>query len=211
MSPEVIPLLIGALTVFVGTTIVFGHRHADKKDNFDEKPKIDELNDIRMRMRSDATMSSLDAIWRFLDREMKAKIEESKVRIEDLKVDILFYDTTTRGYFNRLINDLERTFRDSMNVRNVWDNLRCKYEQMGKVLYLFGAIEALVGYPLIAVIALNSFLTIEQYYLWGISLFIVAIIFIGLIIYIQRKISHNSKIYDEIKNKYLIDEVRIGN
>lgn len=210
MSPEVISILIGALTVFVGTITVFGHRYADKKDKFDEKAKIDELNAVRLKMRSDKTMPSLDTVWRFLDREMKAKAEENKVRVGDLKVDILFYHTTTREYFNKLINDLEQTFRESISVRNVWDNLRCKYGQMGKALYLFGAIEALAGYPLIGLIALNSFLTIEQYYLWGTGLFIVAIIFIGLLIYIQREVSHNSRIYDEIKKKWM-DEVRLGN
>lgn len=213
MSPESTSILLGALTVFVGSVIVFAHRYDDKKGKFDEKSKIDELNEVRMAMRSDTTVSVLDNIWHFLfeiDRKMRSNKEDKIVDAPFLKVDILLYDTSTREYFNKLINDLEQTFRDSMNVRNAWDNLRGNYGQLGKVLYLFAAIEGLVGYPLLFFVSqLNSLLTMEQYYLWGVSPFIVAIIFICLIVYILGKISHNSEVYDKFKEK-LIDGVRIG-
>lgn len=207
MSPEPITILLGALTVFVGSTIVFGHRYADKCSKFDEKSKIDELNEVRIEMRADTTVSALDKIWRFLldiNRQMRAKDQ-------DMKIDILLIDTTTRKYFNKLINDLEQTFRDSMKVRNAWDNLRVYYGKLGKILYWFAAIEGLAGYPLLLFGSqLNPFLTLQQYYIWGGVLFILAIIFMGLIVYVRRKISHNSNIYNEIKKKYLIDEVKIG-
>jgi len=204
MSPEVVSILVGVLTILVGTTIVFGHRYSDKKDKFDEKSKLDELNEIRIEMRLDKTSLALEDVYHFLYEQLNIKKVVKKVWE-------LFYETSSRRYINKLINELEQTFRESMNVQNVWDNLRCKYGQMGKVLYLLGAIEALAGYPLIALVAFNSFQSIEQFYLWGIGLFIVAIIFIGLIIYIQKKISYNLKIYNEIKKKYLEDGVRIEN
>lgn len=206
MSSESITILLGALTVFVGSTIMFGHRYADKCSKFDEKSKIDELNEVRIEMRADITISALDNIWRFL-------LDNIQMRAKDqvMKIDILLSDTTTRKYFNKLINDLEQTFRASMNVRNAWDNLRVYYGKLGKILYWFAAIEGLAGYPLLLFGSqLNPFLTLQQYYMWGGVLFIVAIIFMGLIVYIRRKISHNSNIYNEIKKKYLIDEVKIG-
>lgn len=205
MSSESITILLGALTVFVGSTIMFGHRYADKCSKFDEKSKIDELNEVRIEMRADTTISALDNIWRFLLDNIQMRAKD-----QDMKIDILLSDTTTRKYFNKLINDLEQTFRASMNVRNAWDNLRVYYGKLGKILYWFAAIEGLVGYPLLLFGSqLNPFLTLQQYYIWGGVLFIVAIIFMGLIVYIRRKISHNSNIYNEIKKKYLIDEVKI--
>jgi hypothetical protein len=204
MSPEVTPILIGVLTVFVGTTIVFGHRYNDKKEKFDEKSKIDELNEIRMSIRSDTTSSALENIWHFIDEQISGKKIVKRVWE-------LFYETTSRQYFNRLINELEKTFKESMDVRDVWDDLRRKYGQLGRTLYLFGIIEAVLGYPLIAFFALDLFLSAEQYYIWSSSLFVVAFVFISIIIHTQRKISHNSEIYEKIKSKYMIDEVRIGN
>ena len=159
MSPESITILLGALTVFAGSTIVFGHRYADKCSKFDEKSKIDELNEIRIEMRADITVFALDKIWRFLlgiDRQRR-------VKGQDMKIDILLIDTTTRKYFNKLINDLEQTFRDSMNVRNAWDNLRVYYGKLGKILYWFAAIVCLVGYPLLLFGSqLNPFFTLGQ-------------------------------------------------
>jgi len=203
MSPESIPILLGALTVFVVSTIAFGHRYADKSSKLDEKSKIDELNEVRMEMRADTTVSALDKIWRFL-LEMREKDQ-------DMQIDALLSDTATRKYFNKLINDLEQTFRDSMSVRNAWAKLGVYYEKLGKILYWFAAIEGLAGYPLLLFGSqLDPFLTLQQYYICGGVLFIVAITFIGLIVYVRRKISHNSKIYNEFKKKYLIDEVKFG-
>ena len=207
MSPESISILLGALTVLVGSTILLGHRYADKSGKFDQKSKIDELNEIRIAIRSDTTVSALDTIWRFLvetDQKMRREGEEMDVKS-------LLYDTSRRDYFNRLINDLERTFRDSMNVRKTWDNLRLQYKKLGNILYGGATIAGLAGYPLLFLSSQSTaFLSLQQYYLLGIFLIIVGIIVLGLVMYTRGKIVHNMKIYREFKKQYLIDELRIG-
>lgn len=207
MSPDLIPILVGALTILVGSTIAFGHRYADKSGKFDEKSKIDELNEIRMAIRSGNTVSILDKIWRFLVET------DQQMRKEKLNMDVnsLLYDINRREYFNRLINDLERTFRDDMNIRKTWDNLRLQYRKLGNILYGSAAIEGLVGYPLLILSSQsNSLLSSQQYSLLGVFLVILGIIFLGLIIYTRGKIVYNLKIYNGFKNQYLIDELRIG-
>jgi len=207
MSPESLSVLLAALTVLVGSTVLFGHRYVDKSGKFDEKSKLDELNEIRMAIRSDTTVSALDTIWRFLVET------DQKMRREGEKMDAksLLYDTSRRDYFNKLINDLERTFRDSMNARKTWDNLRLQYRKLGNILYGSATITGLVGYPLLFLSSQSaSFLSLPQYYLLGVFLIIVGIIVLGCIIYTRGKIEHNLKIYKEFKKKYLIDELRIG-
>lgn len=204
MSPETLAIVLSAFSVVLGVIVVFGHRFKDKKDKNAEKSKIDELNEIRLAMRSDETALALDDVYRFIDREMKEKKDETKV-------DILLYDTTTREYFNKLINSLEKTFRNSMKVRSSWDNLGSNYGKLGNILYCFATIEGIAGYPLLFLwLQQNPFFSLQQYYLWVSLMLIVAIVFIVLIWYFLRRISEYSKVYEEFKEKYLIDEVRIG-
>ena len=53
MLPQLTPVLAGALTILVGSLIVFGHRFVDQSGKFSEKINIDELNEIRIAIRSE--------------------------------------------------------------------------------------------------------------------------------------------------------------
>lgn len=66
IPPESMPVFSAALVLLIGTAIVFGHRYTTQSSNFDEKSKTDELNEIRMAIRSDTTIPALDKLWRFL-------------------------------------------------------------------------------------------------------------------------------------------------
>jgi hypothetical protein len=206
MSPESISILLGALTAFVVSTLAFGHRFADKCGKFDEKSKIDELNGVRKEMRADSFVSAFEKIWAFLreiDRKMGVK------DMNDIVMNDISESDTAGKFFQKLINDLEQTFRDDVDVRTAWENLRIYYGKLGKILYWFAAIVGLAGYSLLFLaVQANPFLSQEQYSVCGGILFIVAVTFIGLIVYVRRKISYNSKIYDEFRKKYLIDEVK---
>jgi hypothetical protein len=206
MSPESISVLLGALTIFVGSTIVFGHRCCDKCGKFDEKTKIDELNDVRKRLRAGSFVSVFETIWGFLreiDRKMGVK------DINDIVMNEISETDTAGKFFQKLINDLEQTFRADVDVRTAWENIRVYYGKLGKILYWFAAIEGLAGYSLLLLAAQSTtFLSQQQYLMCGGILFIVAITFIGLIVYVRRKISYNLKIYNEFREKCLIDEVK---
>jgi len=203
MSPESISILLGALTVFVVSTLAFGHRYADKCGKFDEKSKTDELNRILRGIRADSFVSTFEKIWGFLreiDRKMVVKDQDmNNIVMNDIR------ESDPRGkFFNNLINDLEQTFGDSVNVKNAWEHIRVYYGKLGNILYWFAGIEALVGYPLLVLVSqVNLFLTLQQYLICLAVLIIVAVTFIGLIIYVRRKISHNSKIYNEYRDKSL--------
>lgn len=86
---ELMPLIAGILALLIGLTIAFGHRCADKSAKQDEKTKIDELNEIRVAMRSKKTIPVLDKIWRlFVEPAQKRRDQNRK-----FEIDVLLYDT----------------------------------------------------------------------------------------------------------------------
>jgi len=157
-------------------------------------------------MRYETTLPSLDNLWRFLI-EIDQRMRKSGLNMD---IKLLFYDVNYRGSLNKLINDLERTFRDSMNVREAWNNLRLQYGQLGKTLYGLAATAGIVGYSLIIVSSQSVTLLSEQQlsWLWILPVIVVAL-FLGLMLHIQGRIHSNVRIYQEAKERYLIDEVRL--
>lgn len=127
-----------------------------------------------------------------------------------MDIDSLWYDINRRDHLNKLINDLERTFKDSTSIRKTWNLLRLQYGKLGKTLYGFAAIVGLAGFPLLIVSSQSVTLLSTQHcsLLW-VLLVIVGIIFLILILHIRGKIISNLKIYKKAKEKYLIDELRI--
>ena len=132
-----------------------------------------------------------------------------KIRL-NMDIDSLWYDINRRDHLNKLINDLERTFKDSTSIRKTWNLLRLQYGKLGKTLYGFAAIVGLAGFPLLIVSSQSVTLLSTQHcsLLW-VLLVIVGIIFLILILHIRGKIISNLKIYKKAKEKYLIDELRI--
>ena len=204
---ELVSVFAGVLTLLIAVSIAFGHRYADKSAKLDEKTKIDELNEIRIAMRSDTTIPVLDKIWRFFLET------DQKMREESLNFDIhsLLYDIKRREFFNKLINDLERTFKDSASVREAWEDIRLQYGKLGNTLYGFALIVALVGYPLLVLSSeFMTLLTPLQCYLLWILLVIVGIIFLALVLYFHGKAMFSLKNYKKPKEQYLVDELRIS-
>jgi len=196
---ELMSVIAGALTLLVVVTIAFGHRYADKSAKLDEKTKIDELNEIRIAMRSDATIPVLDKVWRFLVKRDQKMREEG----ENFDINSLLYDIEHRDYFNKLINDLERTFRDNASVRETWEDLRALYGKLGNTLYGFGLIVALVGYPLLVLSSqFATLLSPLQCYLLWILLVIIGITFLGLILHFREKAMSCLKNYKKSKEQY---------
>jgi len=204
---ELMPLIAGILTLLIVPTIAFGHRCADKSAKQDEKTKIDEHNENRVAMRSKNTIPVLDKIWRlFVETDQKKRDEKAK-----FESDVLLYDTQHRQYFNKLLNDLERTFRDSANVRRTWGDVRSQYGRLGNTLYGFAMIIALVGFPLLFLSSkFATLLTPLQCYSLWILFVIVAIAFLGLILYLRGKVMYSLKVYKKSKDQYLVDELRVS-
>jgi hypothetical protein len=206
LSPELVSVVAAALTILIGCIIAFGHRCADESGKFDERSKTDELNEIRMAIRADVTILAIDKLWQFLvDTNQKMKKEGSSMDVR-----LLLYDVIRREPFNKLVNDLEQTFKESMNTKDAWVMLKTSYGRLGKILYVFSATLAFIGYPLLCLSSQTvTLLSTEQLILSWILIAILGIVFLGLIVYIHRTIASNRRIYQE-KRQYLVDGVKIG-
>jgi hypothetical protein len=199
-------VIAGALAVFVGSVIVFGIRYADKSSKLDEKSQIDELNRIRMAMRSDATLIAVDRLWRFLT-EVNQKMKKEGLEMD---VGLLLLDVDRRESFNKLLNDVEKTFRDGLNVKDAWSAMKFNYARLANVLYAYAAAIGLIGFSLLCLSSLRpTSLSSEQLTITWTLVVIIGILFLVPLIYTYRKIGSSMRIYQEKKKRYLIDEVKI--
>ena len=206
MSPTSITVLAAALGVSVAACLAFGHRYGDKSSSLDQKPKTDELNDIRIAMRSGSTILVIKELWGFLVETQK------RLKKEGLNMDVgsLLYDTDRRHRFNQLINDLERTFEESVSIKDSWNQLRICYGQLGNALYGFGAVVGVAGYSLLINETLSStILSVEQLKAIIAVFAILCILLLAITLRIRQKIVSNETIYKKAKVQYLIEEVRI--
>lgn len=208
LPSELISVVAGALAVLVGSTLAFGHRYADKSSKFDEKSQSDELNEIRMEMRSDVTVLAIDRLWRFLV-EVNQKVNPKMKRDGLMDVSLLLYDVDQRERFNKLLNDLEKTFKESVNIKEAWVALRFNYGRLGKIFYAYAAMVGLIGFPLLCLSSQTvAFLSTEHITLLWILLAVLGVLFWGPITYVYRKITSNMMIYQEKRKQYL-DGVKI--
>ncbi len=197
LSPQFTTVLAGALAVLVGASIAFGHRYADKRSKLDENSS--ELNEISIGIRTETTVPSLDKLYRYLVET------EKTVGSSNFDVASLFYDVNRRKQFNHLINELERTFSDSSNVKNTWLTLRASYGRLGDAFYGFAVVVGAGGYTL---------LLLESDYLGPLTpalvmplfvLFVAVAIVIGVLItVIHRRITTNLRTYEKAKDRQLI-------
>jgi ABC-type transport system involved in multi-copper enzyme maturation permease subunit len=206
LSSELVTVIAGALALFVGSVIVFGIRYADKSSKLDEKSQIDELNRIRMAMRSDATLIAVDRLWRFLT-EVHQKMKKEGLEMD---VGLLLYDVDRRESFNKLLNDVEKTFRDGLNVKDTWNAMKFNYERLANVLYAYAATIGLVGFSLLCLnVVTSTLLSSEELTIAWTLVVGIGILFLVPLTYIHRKVALNLTIYQERKKQYFTDEVRI--
>lgn len=197
-------ILASGLATFIVVFTVFGHRCSDKAEKFDER--AEELNKIRIGMRSDTTLPALDKLWQFLV-EANKKMNQ---RDQSMGVTLLFYDVERRDLLNKLINDIEQTFENSRKVGEVLDSLRSAYGQLGRALYVLVAIVGLGGYGLLILDLGFAFLESELWFALLCDLLVVIIILcFEAILAKSRMIHSNQKVYQKARKQYLIDEVRI--
>lgn len=199
-------MIAGALALFVGSVIVFGIRYADKSSKLDEKSQIDELNRIRIAMRSDATLVSVDRLWRFLT-EVNQKMKKEGLEMD---VSLLLYDVDRRESFNKLLNDVEKTFRDSLNVKDAWSAMKFDYSRLANVLYAYAATVGLIGFSLLCFnVVTPTLLSSEELTIGWTLVVVIGILFLVPLTYIHRKIASNVTTYQERKKQYITDEVKI--
>jgi hypothetical protein len=211
LSSELVGVVAGALAILVGAILVFGHRFSDKSGKFDEKSQGDELNEIRLAMREDTVIKAIDRMWEFLmktDLEMK---KESKMKNELKNVRNLPYDINRRDLFNKLINELEQSFQESVKVKETWLALRSGYGRLGKILYACATVLGALGFPLLCLSSQTlSLLSSEQLVLLWFVVAILGILFLGLVVYTHRQIASNMTVYQAKWRQYRIDDVKVG-
>jgi len=208
LSSDSVTVLGGALVVIVGVIFTFGYRFSDKSSKFDGKTQTDELNEIRMAMRSDSTVYAIDKLWAFLT-ETSDKIGQEGGNFD---VTLLLFDTVYRESFNKLINEMERTFTESANIKQAWSGQKCLCWRLGKILYGCAIGLAGFGFPLLVLSSQSSPfpLSADSLILLWILFLAMSIAFIAPIKYTYDQIVSVAKIYREKRDKYLVDEVRIS-
>lgn len=183
LSSDSVTVLGGALAIIVGVIFTFGYRFSDKSNKFEDKTQTDELNEIRMAMRSDSTVYAIEKLWAFLT-------ETSNEIGKDFDVTLLLFDTVHREPFNKLINEIERTFTESANIKQAWSGQKCLCWRLGKILYGCAIGLAGFGFPLLVLSSQSSPLTLS-----GDSLIILWILFLAMSIAFIAPIKYT---YDQI-------------
>jgi hypothetical protein len=211
ISNEIITIAGAILALIIGISITFGHRYSDRYLKLSEKSAIDELNEIRIAIRSKSIIPVINKLWIFLfitDQKMK---KERILKNEDmLDTDSLFYDVARRDYFNKLINDIESKFIESMNVKVIWERLRTQCKGFKRLLYEFASFLGLIGYPLLILSLPSSTYIAESVLnlLWFLYL-TAGIFFLVMIASAWYNLDAIFQQYDDMKNTYLLDEVKI--
>src|SRR5256885_9524012 len=104
---------VGALAIIVGTAVAFGRKYGDARESLLAKTKTDELNDLRLAIRDEHTIPTLQNLWEFLNSTNE---EMKKIDLE-LDVSSLKFDVQRRDKFNRLTNDIFQTFKIEAGVK----------------------------------------------------------------------------------------------
>ncbi len=100
LTTDLVAAIAVAVGVLVGVCVEFGHRYRDRSTQFLEKPKSDELAEIRLEMRDEETMPILEKLWEFLNKTS----QELKKMNREMRVSELSLDTERRGKLNDLVN-----------------------------------------------------------------------------------------------------------
>jgi hypothetical protein len=207
LSSDLITVIAAALTLVVGGILAFGYRCSDKSGKYEDKSQSDELNEIRMAMRSDMTVRSLDNLWKFLSESNQQLQKEGRT----LDVNLLLLDVYRREPFNKLINDLEQTFTESMKIKEAWIGLKTSNGRLGNILYTYAAALSVTGFPALFLSSdgVNLLSMDVLMFLWS-SVIILGLVFLIPIIITYRRVCSSRNAYQEKRKQYLIDEVKIA-
>nr|MDO8099324.1 hypothetical protein [Candidatus Njordarchaeota archaeon] len=201
LTPELRTVLIPVLGIFAGALLTLGLRYSGKAERCDDK--ADELNDIRMQMRSKNTLPALDRLLQFMVETNKKEKKGS------LGVSVRLYDTERKDILNRLINDIEQTFKNSRRIGEALDSIRSAYQQIGRALYVL-VVAALGSLGLIVLDLVLASSESGLMFIFLLDVLFVIFILCSYSIFSQLRIAHsNEKLYQKERKQYLLDEVKI--
>src|SRR5439155_18312802 len=206
LSAPLATTFAAALALIVGTGIGLGHRYGDAKSKLLDKPKTDQLNEIRLAIRDEETIPILQNLWNFLDlvnQEMK------KLSLA-LDVSSFKFDIERREKVNHLINEIFRSFKAEAGVKQCWDDLVQRYGNLGLTLYTFSAIAGLGGYTTIS-LGLTGLL--DNFGLGATLTSIIITIVCGVLGFysfaLHLNIKNSLKLYQNAVKKYLTEVPRV--
>jgi hypothetical protein len=214
-TPQLTTIFVGALAVLIGTCLAFGHRYSDKSERLGANTS--ELNDIKASMRYETTVPVIDKIWRYIlqtDGAMRdegflaGSLDLNSGNVLDTRT--LLFDTNRRGHFNMLINELEKTFKDSSAIDTLWLSLGSRYTQIGQAFYLLATIVGLGGYGLmlLAFYPIAS-LSVDEMNMLTTGIVVLAVVTIIVIVCICQKTRTNLRLYQENKRRYVVEVTRV--
>lgn len=214
-SPQVTTVFVGALAILIGACLTFGHRYSDRSERL--AGNSSELNEIKASMRSETTVPVIDKIWRYLLQTdgamrdaglLKGPLDLRSGNVLDAKS--LSFDVNRRGYFNVLINELEKTFKESSSIDKSWLGLSSCYTQIGQALYVLAAVIGLGGYGLMLLTLYQLMsLSLDEMNLLTAGVGVSALITIIVIIVRYRKARSLLIVYGDGKKKYLVEVTRV--
>lgn len=199
-------VFIAILGIILTSLIAFGAHAHSAGTKFQGKSSIDELNAIRLYIRSDTTPKSLDKLWSFFKETSK------EMESEGMGLDIcsLYFDVSRNKRFNQIINEVESTFTESQNIKEIWLNIGEQYKKLGYLLITLALYVGMFGFSLIyyyiqeeALISYNSLNSLSVAYILSCFLFLLAIV------YYRELVMSKIKIYHDAKHKYLVEVVRV--
>ncbi len=203
---DVATILGAALAVTVGVIFAFGHKYTGESAKFDEKSKADELKEIRIAIREDTTVPAINRLWQFLVESEQAFRREGR----QFDLGLLFYDVNRREQFNEVINQIERSFRNAMEIRTSWDALRDDYNRLGRTFYALAIVVSVGGYATLIVASITPAVLTSDI----VAGIVIIALFAGAtfswrLFTTGRKITTNDKQYRDARDRYLIDELRM--
>jgi len=208
MSPELAAILGTALAILIASSLTFGHRYNDRGSKMNETTRTEELHALRVELRSETTLPVIEKIWQFLLQAEGKRYKEG----QPMDVESVYYDTDLRVEFNKLLNELEKTFGNSINIRDTWFTLRKLYGRVGNTLYLFGITSGVGGYSLL-ISSLDDVNVLSQQHMSILTaLYVIGlVILLAFVLLLRQKIESYISTYQKAKDQYLINEVRIQN
>ncbi len=198
VSTDLVASIAVAVGLLIGASIEFGHRYRDRGASLLEKPKADELAEIRLGMRDEETMPILEKLWEFLNRTN----QELRKTNREMKVSELSLDTGRRGKFNDLINDLFQSFKGEIEIKQSLEDLTREYSHLGGALYSIAGIAGFGSYSIL-ILSLTNWLDPV-----GSGGFIIALTCSILGIYIVvllKRVGRKLKVYQDAMKKYLLE------
>jgi uncharacterized membrane protein YeaQ/YmgE (transglycosylase-associated protein family) len=128
---------------------------------------------------------------------------------ELLDTTALLFDVNRRGYFNKLISDMEGTFEESTRVKNCWTDLKSQYAQMGRYSYTLAGIIGVGGYGILLGNLSAAVTDPSTIMLIAATISAIAVIVVILMLRTRSKINTNLSVYEAAKKKYLVDITRV--